>query len=510
MYRRNSTFRLTVPSFQMSPKVKVIPADTFNLQTWMDGDRFRNTIRSYLASDIISLTPSISTSWASNILSDKLYRLLRRHFNEGTTSLTYGIMDPVQLIQASPYLETIYCSGWMCASTASSNNEPGPDFADYPYDTVPKKVEQLFKAQQFHDRKQRLLKKKGLLQNEVDFYRPIIADADAGFGGITSLMKLTKMFIEAGAAGIHIEDQKHGVKKCGHLSGKVLVPISEQITRLKAARLQADLMKNGLVLIARTDAESGTFLDSNIDERDHPFILGQLKTSSGTYICTFPDAVAQLYKEAGRTDFRRSDYLHSFKDAYRRARLSLNESFTFDWEVCRTPEGFYRVQNGLDYCIQRCLAYSPYADLLWMETSKPDPDQATQFASSIKKKYPNIMLAYNLSPSFNWDSSNLTDDELKTFSDRLAKLGFCWQFITLASFHVNGLASTRFARHFSHDKLLAYVRDIQREERKERIDTLKHQQWSGTLLADEIQDILSPGSSSIKSSGEGNTERQFN
>merc|ERR1711988_108911 len=240
---------------------------------------------------------------------------------KGTCSHTFGALDPVQVVQMAKYLSSVYVSGWQSSSTASTSNEPGPDVADYPYDTVPNKVEQLFKAQLFHDRKQfeerrRMTAEQRAKTPAVDFLNPIIADADTGHGGITATMKLCKMFIENGAAGIHIEDQKPGTKKCGHMGGKVLVSTAEHTQRLIALRLQSDVLNTPLVIVARTDGEAATMIDSNIDPIDHPHIKGatvpgveylaeaiRAKTDSDwesrAGCMTFPDAVAKALKAKG-------------------------------------------------------------------------------------------------------------------------------------------------------------------------------------------------------------------
>merc|ERR1719437_145333 len=503
------------------------------MNAWMTSERFKYTSRPYKAEDVVKLQGTCPLHFTGAKVSTKLYNMLREHQAKGTCSHTFGALDPVQVVQMAKYLTTVYVSGWQSSSTASTSNEPGPDVADYPYDTVPNKVDQLFRAQLFHDRKQyeerrRMTPEDRAKIEAVDYFNPIIADADTGHGGLTATMKLTKMFIENGAAGIHIEDQKPGTKKCGHMGGKVLVSTSEHIQRLIACRLQADILNSPLVLVARTDAEAATMIDSNIDPIDHPHIKGATVPGveplfeairKGTDkdweqragCMTYPDAVAKVLKAKGVDSTKwLADSLKMSLDEMKKAAASLGAGDVFfDWNAARSVEGYYRIKGCTEYCIKRAIAWAPYADCIWMETGKPIVAQATQFAKEVRAAVPHQMLAYNLSPSFNWDTAGMTDAQTESFIWDLAKLGFCWQFITLAGFHCDALSIDLFAREYASRGAAAYVQLIQRKEREEGVETLTHQKWSGSELVDESGNLISGGLSSTGIMSAGVTETQF-
>jgi isocitrate lyase len=413
--------------------------------TWANDKRWQGIKRGYTAEDVFRLRGSVEIRYTlAEIGARRLWDLLHTEHYVAALGAMTGC-QAVQQVQAG--LKAIYLSGWQVAADANLAGQMYPDQSLYPVNSVPDVVRKINQALQRADQ---ICHSDG--QNGVYWFAPIVADAEAGFGGNLNAFELMKAMIEAGAAAVHFEDQLASAKKCGHMGGKVLVPTQEFIQKLIAARLAADVMGVPTILIARTDANSAGLLTSDIDQRDRPFLTGR-----------------------------------------------------------RTPEGFFTVKEGLEQAIARGLAYAPYADMIWCETSEPDLEEAGRFAHALHAQYPGKLLAYNCSPSFNW-KKKLDEHTIAKFQKELALMGYKFQFITLAGFHALNLSMFELAQGYRDTGMTAYAR-LQETEFEREADSgyrgVKHQAFVGTGYFDAIAQAIAGGGSSTTALAGSTEEQQF-
>ncbi len=417
---------------------------THAIEREWEGERWEGIERPYAADDVARLRGSVRIEHTlARMGAERLWRLMHeRPFVRALGALTGN--QAVQQVKAG--LEAIYLSGWQVAADANLAGHMYPDQSLYPANSVPhvvKRINQaLQRADQIHHAENR---------NGIHWFAPIVADAEAGFGGALNVFELMKAMIEAGAAGVHFEDQLASEKKCGHMGGKVLIPTSQAVRNLVSARLAADVMGVPTVIIARTDADAANLITSDVDPADAPFLTGE-----------------------------------------------------------RTMEGFYRVKPGIEQAIARGLAYAPYADVVWCETSTPDLEQAKHFAEAIHEKFPGKLLAYNCSPSFNW-KKKLSDEEIASFQEEIGAMGYRFQFVTLAGFHALNYSMFELARNYRERGMAAYSELQQAEFAAEEhgYTATKHQREVGAGYFDEVAQVVAGGAASTTALTGSTEEQQF-
>ena len=572
---------------------------------WFASARFAGIVRLHSPREVAEQQGTIDADYTlARQAAEQFYARLRQLFTERRSITSFGPYSPGQAVTMKRVgIEAIYLGGWATSAKGSLSEDPGPDLASYPLSQVPDEAAGLVRALLMADKNQhfaraRMSEEQRRSTVPVD-YRPfIIADADTGHGGDAHVRNLIRRFVEVGVPGYHIEDQKPGVKKCGHQGGKVLVAEDEQIKRLNAARFQLDIMRVPGIIVARTDAEAATFIDNFSDERDQPFILGatnvelpsykagyiailrklhelgnqdvrghmlfaisaselycayawlsrtgilamidaraaELRDATGKDLEAVLDQIESRYLEVwqaeaglktyGRAvadvlEFRTSEgerfdmsvdewLAFSKRASYYEARdkaKSMGIQILWDRELPKTPEGYYHIESGIDYAIAKSLAAAPFADLLWMETKTADLHDAKEFAEAIHAEYPDKMLAYNLSPSFNWDTTGMSDDEMRRFPEELGKLGYVFNFITYGGHQIDGLAAEEFATALRQDGMLALAR-LQRKFRLVESPYRTPQTLVGGPRLDAALMASSGHTAATKAMGKGSTRFQ--
>ena len=575
------------------------------VDNWLAGTRFNGIIRLYSARQVVEQQGTLDGDYpVARKAAEAFYARLRELFSAGKSITTFGPYSPGQAVTIRRLgIEGIYLGGWATSAKGSVTEDPGADLASYPLSQVPEEASAIVRALLTADKNQsftrsRMTAEQRAATPEID-YRPfIIADADTGHGGDAHVRNLIRRFVEVGVPGYHIEDQKPGVKKCGHQGGKVLVAENEQIQRLNAARFQLDVMRVPGIIVARTDAEAANLLDSCADERDQPFILGAANIEVPSYKASFlailkklselgiaeikghlmfalptsEQAVAtawleragvmpvieknaKAYRQAKDASVDQmldkivTEFLQVWQAAadlktYRQAvadviefRSSQGESFELsvpEWmtfskraswysareraksmgisiawnpELAKTPDGYHQVQAGLDWAVAKSLAAAPFADILWMETNTANLAEAREFAEAIHAEFPDKMLAYNLSPSFNWDTTGMSEEEMKRFPEELGKLGFVFNFITYGGHQIDGLAAEEFATALKQDGMLSLAR-LQREFRLLESPYRTPQTLVGGPRLDAALMAVSGRTATTKAMGKGSTQHQ--
>jgi isocitrate lyase len=421
---------------------------------WATNPRWANVKRGYSAEDVVRLRGSVQPEYTiARKGAEKLWDLVNGSAKKGYVNAFGAITAGQAMQQAKAGLEAVYLSGWQVAADGNTSETMYPDQSLYAYDSVPTMVRRINNT---FKRADEIQWSRGIGPGDegyVDYFLPIVADAEAGFGGVLNAFELMKNMIANGAAGVHFEDQLAAVKKCGHMGGKVLVPTAEAVQKLIAARFAADVMGVPTIVLARTDAEAANLLTSDVDDNDKPFLTGE-----------------------------------------------------------RTAEGFYRVKNGLEQSISRGVAYAPYADLVWCETGKPDIGFAREFAQAVLAANPGQLLSYNCSPSFNW-KANLSESQIASFQEDLSALGYKYQFITLAGIHVNWYNTFQFAHAYAQGEgMKHYTEMVQEPEfkaREEGYTFVSHQQEVGAGYFDDVTTVIQGGASSVTALTGSTEEEQF-